>query len=327
MRVRVLALSLLCATAVAQSPYKNTTFRGVTLTATSQTSTPSILSPSRDSYSSGTITLTGVSLTTATFAVWGSGDGGTTYNALGIETCAAPGTFATTQTATAAGCYRVSLAGLDHVEYVTSGTFTATSITLTLSASPNAQMVHLLGPGCCSDNFAGSAGAAPNPAHWTIGAGTWQLTGTGSVQDVAHLAPGDMYWSGNTFTPDQYAQVTINGSISTDQLWMSGPTVRHQAGSDSYYIFIAENGQGLTGIWYVTNSSIAGQLCGASSNTVTSGTVLKLTVVGNLLTAYINGGAVASCSSTNFATGSPGLGSYQGSTGFNTMGSFQAGNI
>src|ERR1019366_5929339 len=64
----------------------------------------------------------------------------TQYQPLAIETCSTPGTFATTQTATANGCYQVNLAGITAIEYVTSGTFTGTSITLTLTASPNAQV-------------------------------------------------------------------------------------------------------------------------------------------------------------------------------------------
>ena len=81
----------------------------------------------------------GSSLTTATFAVLGSQDNGATYNALVIQACGVHGGSATTVTVTANGCYWVALPGIDHVEFQTSGTFTATSVTLTLRAEPNVQ--------------------------------------------------------------------------------------------------------------------------------------------------------------------------------------------
>jgi hypothetical protein len=112
----------------------------VTLTASSQTSTPISLG---SSYAAGTILLSGNNLTTATFAVYGCSVAScapSQYLPLAIQACTVPGTYATTQTATANGCYQVNLAGMTSVEYVTSGTFTGTSITLTLTASPNAQI-------------------------------------------------------------------------------------------------------------------------------------------------------------------------------------------
>lgn len=100
--------------------------------------------PLSSSYATGTIQLVGTSLTTATFAIYGCNLTSCTsanYFALPMQSCGdTTGTFATTQTATANSCYRVNLAGMTSVEYVTSGTFTATNITLTLTGSPNAQI-------------------------------------------------------------------------------------------------------------------------------------------------------------------------------------------
>jgi hypothetical protein len=144
--------------------------------------------PLSSSYATGTIQLVGSSLTTATFAIYGCNLTNCTsanYFALPMQSCGdTTGTFATTQTATANSCYRVNLAGMTSVEYVTSGTFTATSITLTLTGSPNAQ-IGRSSSGATTLNpltFATSGGAAPNStfngsAPVTVSPGTIGLQG------------------------------------------------------------------------------------------------------------------------------------------------------
>lgn len=148
MKLKILsALALFCGlVAYGQglaSPYNNTVFPLQTFTATGQSGTPiqlnglTVSSTVGSSFASGNITLTGSSLTVATFSLQGSADNGHTYFPLAIGAVSAPGTTATTVTATANGLYQVSLAGLTHVRFSTSGTFTATAIGLTLTASPN----------------------------------------------------------------------------------------------------------------------------------------------------------------------------------------------
>lgn len=95
--------------------------------------------PLAASYSAGTITLTATALTTVTFAVQGSADGGNTYWPLAISNVASPTTLpASSVTTTASGLYQVNLSGLTHVKFVVSGTFTATAVNLVLSASNGA---------------------------------------------------------------------------------------------------------------------------------------------------------------------------------------------
>ena len=148
---RVLSFILLSVwvAATAQSPYTYTAFPAFTATATSQTSPAYALSlkgATKYSYSAGSINVVGSALTTATFAVLGSQDNGVTYNALVIQACGVHGGSATTATVTANGCYWVALPGIDHVELQTSGTFTATSVTLTLRAEPNVQAAAVMPP-------------------------------------------------------------------------------------------------------------------------------------------------------------------------------------
>lgn len=144
---KALAVFLLCLLTLSSYPQSslqlntNILFPVVIMTATAQTSTVTHLGQTPGgnggSYSVGTITVKGTSLTTATFAVNGSSDGGVTFFPLNISSINAPGTTTTTQTVTANGIYQVNLSGITDVEYITSGTFTGTSIALTLTASPN----------------------------------------------------------------------------------------------------------------------------------------------------------------------------------------------
>lgn len=132
---------LLCASpGKAQQPrIANALFGPVTMGGSGQTSTAIHLGSSNGasgSYSVGVITVTGLGLVTATFGVQGSADGGATYVPINVSAILTPGTKATTATVTTASLYQVSLQGLTHIRFVTSGTFTAISISLTLTASP-----------------------------------------------------------------------------------------------------------------------------------------------------------------------------------------------
>lgn len=118
----------------------NTIYAAQVFTASAQTGAVITLgqSPSGNggSNSVGNVTVTGTALSTVTFSVLGSADGGNTFTALPINAIATPGTTATTATATSGGVYQVNLAGITQIEFQTSGTFTATSVNLILTTSP-----------------------------------------------------------------------------------------------------------------------------------------------------------------------------------------------
>lgn len=146
MRNKVIcALALFFGVAVAypqNSPYNNSIFPAQSFTATAQTGAPIVLSGQSStigsSFASGSLTVTGLSLSTVTFAVQGSSDNGVTYVPLAVSAIGSPGTTGTTTTATGSSIYQFSLAGLTHIKIVTSGTFTATNVSFVLTASPNA---------------------------------------------------------------------------------------------------------------------------------------------------------------------------------------------
>lgn len=185
------------------------------------------------------------------------------------------------------------------------------------------------GPSCptlCVDNFSGSAGSSPS-ASWTQVSSVWHLNGNNTVNLFSGSStPGDMWYNAAVFTgTHQSSQLTLS---SIDSSNFAGPIVRHQSGSDSYYVFLARNGNSGTGIWTVNSSSLGSEICTASSNTIVNGTVLKIVASGTTIDALINGTSVCGggVTDSSFSGGSPGVGTYGSVVGFNEIGSWEGTN-
>lgn len=219
MRLKVLlALLLLCGLQQAAypqaSPYSNSVQKPQIFTATGQTGNTIPLngltastSTVGSSFASGTITIAGTSLTTVTFSLLGSADNGVTFFALPITIVASPTTpGATTITATANGLYQVSLAGITHVKFQTSGTFTATSVSLTLSGSPNALV-----------SRSSTGGGATTPATELVLVGTGVANGVGpGIPGVNYVIPsGTVANATHASTADNATTATTATSATT----------------------------------------------------------------------------------------------------------------
>lgn len=143
------AASLAAAPALAQTPnqgpfftggqtsiFPNFSYAAQSFTATAQTGAVIGL----PGLSSGLIEVKGTALTTVTFAVMGSIDGGLTYTALPVAPIAVvPLIVALTATAAAPApsFYAVDLSCVTNVKIVTSSTFTGTGVTIKLTGSAN----------------------------------------------------------------------------------------------------------------------------------------------------------------------------------------------
>lgn len=101
------------------------------LTATSQTTATINIA----GYSYATFEVYGTAITTITLGLQGSNDGGVHWYALNSAVVTAPGTVATTQTATANTLYIANVAGMTNLRFVTSSTFTATGAFVKLIAT------------------------------------------------------------------------------------------------------------------------------------------------------------------------------------------------
>jgi hypothetical protein len=117
------------------SIFPNFRYAPLTATATSQT----VKAP-MGGVSSCLIQQTSVANTTITWQIKFSMDGGTTYYALSMApyaTSLTQSTAAITTTSTAAALFVANMADITNIELVTSGTFTATSLTVQLTCSGN----------------------------------------------------------------------------------------------------------------------------------------------------------------------------------------------
>lgn len=265
------ALSLLLSStlAIAQpNPFSVIHFPSTTITATSFTSPAIDLARGTNvgnSFATGIITLTGTSLTTATFGVLGSFDGGATYFPINIYPVLTPTTGGTTATATANGVYTTNLSGVDHVKFVTSGTFTATNIKLDLTGSPNAIISRNTGGG----GGGGCTSAGPlGTVQASDGAGGCQTTGildNGSLVAIsrpATIAGGSSH--GLTFgsyaAAPIYGMISFNGSLGAD---FNDVAIVAGGASDGSLFFDTGSGGNFTirngtGSAYATVLSIAG---------------------------------------------------------------------
>ena len=136
------------------SPYSLNVFKAQNFTGSGQSGAiiqlnglTSSTSTVGSSYSAGTVTVVGTGLTNATFGLLGSSDNGQTYYPLLISSILAPGTTSTTATVVSNGLFQVNLAGITHIQFVTSGTWNAANLSLVLTASPNAQTSRVSGGG------------------------------------------------------------------------------------------------------------------------------------------------------------------------------------
>lgn len=125
------------------SQFPNYVYTPMVFTATSQTATQTL-----GGISFCTFSLTATALTTVTWIVKGSTDGGTNYYAIAVAPYVAgtlvPSTSAITSTS-APVLFVANLSGFTNFEIVTSGTFTATSVTITPTCSSNEGLVMNVG--------------------------------------------------------------------------------------------------------------------------------------------------------------------------------------
>jgi hypothetical protein len=111
------------------------------------------------------------------------------------------------------------------------------------------------------------------------------------------------YWSANTFTDNQYSQVTIVAAHNS-----KGPAVRIQTGGaqQNYYYVKIENATQLS-IKKNVNGSYALIPPSFTVPTLQPNDTIKLSVSGTTLELFVNGVSQGTRTDTTFSSGAPGI--------------------
>lgn len=174
-----------------------------------------------------------------------------------------------------------------------------------------------------TDNFNRADGALG--ANWTTVPGKSAIAISGNTAAASAVDPSmcAAYWNADTFSADQYAQVTRIFGAQGDDNW---PIVRASISAATFYRVDTSN--------YITKSvngveSYVGAVFSGFAASTTSGDVIRLAVVGNVLTLYKNGVSQGSRtdSSSPITSGAPGMFLWVGSTTTNYLDNWEGGDM
>lgn len=142
---------------------------------------------------------------------------------------------------------------------------------------------------------------------WTVSSNALTNTSTGGSTTVVY---GEKWTGAGTFSPDQYAEVTLNSSSSTTRF--GGVILR--ATGDTYYFFVCASTNCKAGKW---NGSSITSIQGAVAHGLTFPLTLHAEITGSTLSFKVNGSTPSGFSATytdsTYTSGNPGIAS-NGST-------------
>jgi hypothetical protein len=147
-----------------------------------------------------------------------------------------------------------------------------------------------------SDNF-NRADANPIGGNWTTvpGANPFQILGQKAQGTVANVSNAS-YWNADAFADDQWSQLT---HVVRETNSGAGPIVRAQADANTFYLFAAISS---VSRYYRCVGGSMTQL-GSNAGNTWEGVPLKLEVVGDVLTGYIDGAAQSTRTDSNIPGG------------------------
>ena len=163
-----------------------------------------------------------------------------------------------------------------------------------------------------TESFTGTV--APLSVTWTQqrSAGTMNRNGLGAGVGSVNAKDLFAFWSGNTFSADQYSQTKIVGGLSPWAQFVQ-IIVRASGSGDgiySNYLFYTDGAAG-AGHTEVAKNINGTQITFKSFPvTFVAGDVIKIAVTGSTITCYKNGVAIGSVVDVSLKSGSPGVGVY-----------------
>jgi len=163
-----------------------------------------------------------------------------------------------------------------------------------------------------SDNFSSGVGSLSN--NWTTPVGGHALqiiAGNLCEMGTISVVCGEAY-TGVTFSNDQYSEITIQ-ILANGQFF--APTVRNQTASVGWYGINIVGPIGSAVNSFYINKNVGGtftQIGPSQTITLQVGDVIRLSVVGNVISAFQNGFLIQQVqdNSNTFSSGFPGLGGF-----------------
>lgn len=242
-------------------------------------------------YSYGEIVVSGTGLTTVSFQLYGSSDNGGTFQAILLYPTTAPASTSTTITATTNGKYGFSPGNASCLQMRTTGTFTAASVTLTLSLNPVTQSKNGGaggGSGGPPTGFAGgdlcSASTYPNPQ--VCGLQNVPVDATTPAAHYVVVAQNATRYNVRQLTADDIAPgFTINTFISSAPASVEiGFTVSDPVFAATYSATPASaaitNTDSINSPFNLTTPFTAGTVLGNFQHTSAATTTFTLTAIG-----------------------------------------------
>ncbi len=205
-----------------------------------------------------------------------------------------------------------------------------TSKTLAGSSTPSGILIKRIsktfyGPRIFRESFDTADGSAVGPdLSWTEVLNDWSIASNELVMGASTGAAAIR--ADVALQNDQWAEVVVGAAtVITTRL---GPAVRINGAGDTYYEFDQRlDGLDDTRIRKSVGGAFTDLIVADSTAAIVQGDVLRLEVVGNRLTAYLNGTAILTATDSAIASGSPGI--YGSQSGANRLkiASFRAGSL
>jgi hypothetical protein len=182
----------------------------------------------------------------------------------------------------------------------------AVIISTGLLATEVALPQHAFAATSASDDFAGADGSL-GPDWSDISDGGLAISSQAAVGTAAAAVSGDT-WAADSFTSDQYSQITLTATQPTGGQWI-GTAVRAQNGGQSAYVGIYYANSGNPELMlFLRSQGNWTELGGTySTGTLSAGTQLRLTAVGNTLSFTEDGTPRITATNSTLTGGTPGI--------------------
>ena len=232
----------------------------------------------------------------------------TTKDAGGTTLAGRTVTWVTDNTAVAT----VNSTGL--VSAVSAGSATITATSEGKSAASSITVLAATA-GTATETFTGSAAALSGPWTQQRSAGTVNKNGAGAGIGSVNAKDLHAFWNAATFNNDQYSQLRIAGGLTSYTQYAIVLVRASGAGdaADNNYAFATDGSSGAGHTDLSKNINGTQTILRNFATTFAAGDVMKIDIVGTLITCYKNGVALGTYTDASLASGSPGIGMY-GST-------------